>query len=244
MSDSPQRQLAPTPRQRQEARQRGYVALSREFVFALMYAAGGAMLLACGPLWWSGLSEWFVSDVRAAVEPISDPLDYLRERMLRLGWWLFPWLMGLPVVVVLAHWIQHGPLWLPQRLCWNPARVDPLVGAQRLIRARLIVEVLLAVMKISLLGALVVWLFGSYWTRLLRLTVVPPTAWAPSAARLSCDVAAWLGVGLLVWGGIDFAWRLFQHERDLRMSPEELREDVRAVQNHVSDPRPRSRRRN
>lgn len=189
------------------------------------------------------MSEWLKADVRAAAEPLRDPVDHLRARMMWIGWWLLPWLVSIPVVAVLAHWIQHGPLWLPQRLCWNPARVDPLIGAQRLIRPRSIVELLLAVAKIGWLAALAVWLFGKHWTRLLQLTALPQGAWAPAAARLVCDVAAWLGVGLLVWGGVDFAWRLFQHERDLRASPEDEREDVRAVHNHVSDRRLTSHRR-
>src|SRR5690606_36005532 len=183
MSDRSERRSAPTPRQRLEARQQGHVALSREFVFALMYAACGALLLACVPLGWSGMSEWLKADVRAAAEPLRDPVDHLRARMMWIGWLLLPWLVSIPVVAVLAHWIQHGPLWLPQRLCWNPARVDPLIGAQRLIRPRSIVELLLAVAKIGWLAALAVWLFGKHWTRLLQLTALPQGAWAPAAAR-------------------------------------------------------------
>jgi flagellar biosynthetic protein FlhB len=243
MSDESHRQHAPSARRRQEARQQGHVALSREFVLALMYAACGVTLLMLGPVWLSGWTERLQRDVRSAAQPLADPLDHLRSQLLQVGWCLLPWLLGLPVVVVLAHWIQHGPLWLPQRLSWDPARVDPLRGVQRILRARSLAELLLAVVKISVFAALAVWLLEEHWVRILQLTAIADESWARAAARLLCDVAAWLGVGLLVWGGIDFAWRLFQHERELRMSPEEPREDVRAVHNHVSDPRPANRSR-
>ncbi|MCH2132066.1 MAG: EscU/YscU/HrcU family type III secretion system export apparatus switch protein, partial [Pirellulaceae bacterium] len=38
----------------------------------------------------------------------------------------------------------------------------------------------------------------------------------------------------LVFGVIDYALQKLKFERDLQMSPEELREEIRAIQNDVS----------
>jgi flagellar biosynthesis protein FlhB len=243
MTDNGNRQAAPSARQRQEARRQGHVARSREFVFALTYAACGAALLVLGPALINGLMERLRGDLDSAWQPMANPLDHLRSYLIQIGWWLMPWLMALPVVAALAHWVQHGPLWLPERIAWDFARVDAARGTQRVFRVRLLGDLILGLLKIAMLSALACWLLREHWPRILQLTVITGPAWGAAAAHLLFDVAAWLGVGLLVWGGIDFAWQLFQHERELRMTPQEQREDLRAIHNHVSDPRPRGRSR-
>jgi flagellar biosynthetic protein FlhB len=209
-----------------------------------MYAACGAILVGAGPVLVDGLCERLRSDIQSAAQPLDNPLDSLQQYVVQIGWWLMPWLVALPVVVVLAHWVQHGPLWLPERTGWDFARIDFVLGTQRVFRARSLGSLGLGLMKIGLLSGLAIWMLREHWPRLLQLSTIAGLAWGPAAASLLFGLGAWLGVGLLIWGGIDFAWQLYQHERDLRMSPEELRDDVRAVHNHVSDARPRQATRN
>ena len=97
--------------------------------------------------------------------------------------------------------------------------------------------------------------------RLLKLTVVTAVAWydltrqgakilncgqlpLPELATFVVQIVIWtalkIGAALLVLAILDYAYRRIRHERNLRMSPEEMRAELRNLQ---GDPRTTARRR-
>jgi flagellar biosynthetic protein FlhB len=234
MSDSSDRQQSASPRRRQQARQAGQVALSREFVFALVYAACGALLASCGPIWWRGMHERLRVDIQAAGRPLPDPLAHVQEHLVQLGWWLLPWTLVVCLAVIVGHWVQHGPLWLPDRLRWDLGRVDPAAGLSRIVSPACLANFVLGLIKSTLLIALAVWLLREPWREWRAMSSAEPAQLAAQMSTSLLRFAAGLGMGLLIWGGVDFAWRLYLHERKLWMTPEDQREEVRAVHNDVT----------
>ena len=68
-------------------------------------------------------------------------------------------------------------------------------------------------------------------------------AYVPDFEGALLDLASsWLvrlAIGLVVLAGIDFALKRMRFERQLRMSPEELRAEIRAVEGNPEVPRAR-----
>ncbi len=239
MSDADRGEHAASPHRRHEARQQGRVPRSAEFVFAMVYASTGGMVLLYGPTWFTQIRERLRQQLTAASGPMTDPLYHLQHTLVQLGWWLLPWLLVIVVAAIVGHWVQHGPLWLPHRLQPDWGRLSPGRGVQRLLRPQGLATFFLSVSKISILGGLVAWLVFQQWDILMQLSSGAFEDSVHAGTTLLGRCAACLGIGLLIWGGVDFAWQLFQHERDLQMTPEELREEVKAVHNDVSAARQR-----
>jgi flagellar biosynthetic protein FlhB len=203
-------------------------------VFALVYASAGACLVWWGPIWWQGMHERLRVDIQDAGRPLQDPLAYVQQHLVELGWWLLPWTLVVGLAVIMGHWIQHGPLWLPDRLRWDLGRVDPAAGLQRVASPACLAKFVLGLIKTTLLIALAVWLLREPWRQWHLISSAEPARLAAQATRLLLRFAAGLGLGLLVWGGIDFTWQLYLHERKLRMTSEDQREEVKAVHNDVT----------
>jgi type III secretion protein U len=239
MGEMVDREHAASPRRRQQARQRGYVPRSREFVFALVYAAVALTVVAFGPILWRMFGERLRHDLSAAGDPLIDPLAFLQLWIVQGLWWVFPWVLAMGLAAGLGHWLQHGPLWLPDQARWDLERLNPARGLQRLIQPANVLGLLFGTAKLVILCALAGWLLRANWNALLSLSLADAELLAPRAALLLARCGAWLGTALLVWGALDFAWQLFRYERGLRMSPEELREEVQSVHNDVASPRRR-----
>jgi flagellar biosynthetic protein FlhB len=119
------------------------------------------------------------------------------------------------------------------------ARISPLAGIQRLWSRRALVEAGKAALKF---GALVLLVYGPAWT-LLR-AVAPGGITAAQAAVLTFHtaVAVLLRAALVLAaaGALDFAYRRYELEQQLRMTRQEAREEQRETD---GDPAQRARRR-
>lgn len=235
MSGGMDREHAASPRRRKDARQQGRVPNSREFVFAIVFAASSVTLAAFGPLWFARFQESLKTTFVSAGKPLADPVARLQQETVQFGWMVLPFVVVTAMAVVIAHWVQHGPLWLPSRPQPDVSRLNPATGLLRLVRAGTLADVLMAIAKIGVLLSLGVWLVRQQWPSWVQLGSLDSARLGTTAGRLLLRYGAYLGTTLIVWGGIDLAWHLFQHERKLKMTPDELRDEVKAVHNDVLD---------
>ena len=68
----------------------------------------------------------------------------------------------------------------------------------------------------------------SFWAEMLRV-----------AGPLLMRMALWISIGLLLLGGIDYAWQRWKYESALCMTPDDWRDDIKSVHNDVSSLRRR-----
>ena len=106
-------------------------------------------------------------------------------------------------------------------------RLSPLNGAQRIFTARSLVELGKAYAKfvvIALIGGAFIWRSSG---RLLALGNEPLEREIADAAALSGNALLALAGGLGVIAAIDVPWQLFNHRRQLRMSRQEIRDELK-----------------
>jgi flagellar biosynthesis protein FlhB len=234
---------AASPRRRQQARERGQVARSRELVFALVFGFVLVAGISAGPTVWQAGQRWLRSSLRETVSAEMLPADLLTladRHLLQFAVVVLPLLGAVCLTIVLGHWLQHGPLWLPERMAPDVARLSPGTNLSRLGPAVGAGKGVLSLVKLAVLVG-IAW----HWSRanfylIQGLMLVPIKQLAPQLGTLFLRFGCWLGLGLVIVAALDFAWQLWRHERELRMTPDERREEIRAVQNDVSHLRKRS----
>ncbi len=232
----------PTPHRREQARREGHVARSRDLASAAMLLLALGVLTALGGSLAAFLVEfcrnqlggqaWLAADADFALSESHSLLWNLGRRLLPVLGLIF--LAGIAVNVV-----QTGFHFLPQKLNPDLNRVNPLGGLSRLCSSSNLVGLGFGVVKlIVVISAACAVVYGERES-IAGLASLAPSALALRMAHLIFWTALKLGGVLFVLALLDYGYQRWRYERDLRMTPQELREEARNLE---GDPQLASRR--
>lgn len=235
--DAADRSEAATPRRIERAREDGQVALSRETAgFAALLLASIAASLALPAI---GLE--MLRAMRAVLE--RGHALQMSEAAAALGW--LGLLLVAPVAgaaaigAIVATLVQTRGLVSAAQLKPKLAKVSPLAGLKRLFGAEGLAEFVRSLLKLGLVGAALYVAVGD-------LTALQAVLHAPAGAMLAEAAAAaarLVGAALAAFAAIavlDLVWVRFNHLRTLRMTRQELRDEMKESE---GDPYLRARRR-
>jgi flagellar biosynthetic protein FlhB len=233
-----------TPHRRQQAREEGQVAHSQDLASAGLLLGGLVVLLYLAPPLAEFLGQLMARHLGGEAWLTSDRgflLSQWQAVLLGLGGVLLP-ILGLFVVLgAAADLLQFGPLFTPQRVAPDWSRINPLSGFSRLFSLPNFVRLAFGVFKILIVGT-VAWL-ALYHRReeIVGLAGLETMAVATLLWDIGLSTAIKVGVALAVLAILDFGYQWFKHEQDLKMTPQEVREEMRNLQ---GDPQVIARRRN
>ncbi|MBX9701751.1 MAG: flagellar type III secretion system protein FlhB [Acetobacteraceae bacterium] len=229
-ADAQDKTEAPTPRRLEKAREQGQVALSREVVgFATLLAASLAVLFAL-----PALGGAMLVSMRTL---LAAPSEGAALAMLRAaGLALLPVLAATALAAVLATLGQTG--WPGKGLAFEMRRISPMAGLRRLFGVEGGIEVLRTLLKLAAVGA-AIWLAADPAVLGAALTLSPGGLLAAAADAGRGFVLATL-LAFAVVAVLDLVWTRWHLLRQLRMSREELREELRESE---GDPLLKARRR-
>jgi flagellar biosynthetic protein FlhB len=232
-----------TPHRREQAREEGQVVKSQDL--------GSAALLVVGllTLWYlgNGLAVSFGRITREHLggEPwvqmdVHDFLHRLIGLLADVSLALLPILGMLVVTGILINLGQVGFLFLPQKLALDWQRVNPLSNASRIFSATSAVQLGFGLMKVALVAIVAA---ISLWGERERVLLLADREAGEIAVYLF-SIAFWtslkIGAALLILAVFDYGYAFWKHEQDLKMSHQELREEMKQQQ---GDPQVAARRR-
>lgn len=222
-----------TPKRQQDAKRRGQVARSRELNIAAVLLAGSLVFLAARPYFAATLQDIMRRGLSFERAALDDP-DYMVSTFGRAGLDALvaasPLLLALAVAAVggavaIGGWIFSAEPMLPQ---WS--RIDPVQGFKRIFGARGLMEVAKALAKALLIGGMA---FGYMsWARngIASLGLAPLPAALGDTGTLLVMTLLICSAGMLVIAMIDAPFQVWQHNRQLRMSRQEIREEFKETE--------------
>jgi flagellar biosynthetic protein FlhB len=219
-----------SPRRLEEARNKGNVPRSRELnTFAVLIAAS-ATLLIMGPQLVDGMARLLqrgLSFDRSALNAQDFLWNSLVQSMLDMLLLFFPFLLVLIVAVLVAPMMIGGFLFSLQALQPDFARLNPLKGISRMFSATSLVELAKAVAKSLLVGGVGLWVILSYMDESLSLASTSlPAGIAHLGSLLGWAFLLITSVMVLIVG-IDVPFQLWEYFRKLRMTKEEVRQEMK-----------------
>lgn len=225
-SDSDDRTEAPSPKRREEAAKRGQVLGSRDATGFAGLAVGLAVLAGATAVLPALIAHWARGLILLPGEGL-DGLMLIRLKAATQDVAVASVLVALPVgLAALAVQAGLGGLrFSGQKIGFDPARLDPMAGLGRIFSVRGLLELVKAVVKVALLGAIA-------WAALraelpgLRAAAVPGPAglaWALLGALGRVMLRLVLGLGALA--ALDIALQYRSLMQGLRMSRQELRDE-------------------
>ncbi len=235
---------APTPRRREEAREQGNVARSPDLTAAVIIIAGMLMLNWYGP----GL----VRALRVLMTQLlsrewiwDSGIDGISETILRsagaVALAMMPLLIGIMLAAVLVNLAQVGLFFSPKRLRPKLEALSPLKGLTRLFgRGNGLVSLLMNLLKLSLVGLVSYSAIRGRMPQIMAMQELSFLQIFALAAAMVYSIAIRLGLLLLLLALIDYSYQRWRNERTLRMSTQEIKDEMRRME---GDPRVKQRRR-
>lgn len=232
MADAPdkdQQTEAPTQKRKSDAVKEGDVLASKELATALMMLAGVAWLI--------GLGGWFFVGSKALLKSglsldLSDPdrfepLDALSGSLAELA---LPTagLLIASVIAALAAPLMLGSLGMRGKaMAFKGSRINPVAGLKRMFGMQGFIELAKATAKVIALG------YAGYWAISGDIAALPGLAATDSAAAVGFIgdkfilTMTVLTVALILIAGIDVPVQWLRRNQRLRMSKQQLKEEMR-----------------
>ena len=240
----------PTPRRRQEDFEKGDAAVSQEAGIAMSLAV---LLLATAWLL-PGMGPRLIDTFRQGLSKLA-MVDHLGHRLelqkgfvievlvgaaLRIMWLVLP-VAGISVTALVGiNLLQVGPRFQLERLGFDLGKLDPRKGIKRVFSSQFFVSLAKALAK----G------LGIVFIAALALQDRPLELWLLSFGSIYRLPSYLQGIGLsvlfpvtfamVVLALIDFGWTRYRKEEGLKMSKQEVKEDVKS---DSGDPQVRQARR-
>ncbi|BDG73006.1 EscU/YscU/HrcU family type III secretion system export apparatus switch protein [Roseomonas fluvialis] len=223
-SESEDKTEAATPRRIEKAREDGQAAVSREL--AGFGALGGGVLGLTIALPPAGAE--MLRGLRAVLERAHEiPPMVAAIELGRLGM-----LAALPAAVLagagalVATLLQTQMMVSAKGITPQFSRVNPVAALKRLFGVEGAIEFLRTLLKLGLVGAALWWVLGDP-ARLVGLLAMPPGALLREGAKAAIDLAVAALVAFAAIAVLDWLWVRWRHLHRLRMSRQDLKEEMR-----------------
>ena len=230
-----------TPRRRREHRERGQVARSRELNSVAVLLGGLVLLMVSAPVIYAGLTGLMrFAFGGAMLRPVTagSARDLFASFVRRTGGFLAPLAGGLVVAALMASYGQVGFQVTPQALAPKLSRLNPLEGLKRMFSLRAVMRMCMSLLKLAVLVTVFVLAVRGRIGDFLPLAYAPASAVFATLCRTvgvvglqCCGVLAVLAIG-------DYAYQRWENERSMRMTRQELREELKRQE---GDPQVRAR---
>ena len=231
MSDTGERNQAPTPLRLQQARASGDIAKSAELAASLsMLGAIGAAYLT-----FSNISEWLQRSTtdswshRQLSEFSADAVVHQMQGLLfDLAGVLLPFMASIVLITIAANWIQTGPVWLPSKAIPDATNLGLGKWKQKFGLLHLFGIGGLGLPKIAI--GIAVMLVGTWYQRdeLFSLANLPVEALVSRLFSIVALVSLQVAGTLAVLGVFDFGLQWMANRRRLQMSSQEIREELQS----------------
>jgi flagellar biosynthetic protein FlhB len=221
---------APTPKRLQDARKKGQVSKSEEVVSIGVLLVAVLGMRALGPGLWSDMRDMLHEGLANPThEELTTASAYQlgKDSATHTILALLPFLGLLSLAAIAFNIAQTGFMLTGAGLKPNINRINPGAGLKRLISIDGLVRLGKSLGKMSIVS-IVVWL--TLKSRIAELSGLSQFGVAQASGRmatLAFDVALRAAVALFILAVADYAWQRRKFMKQMKMSKEELKQEMR-----------------
>ena len=232
----PEKIYPATPHKRNESREKGQVAKSNELTTTL------ALIAVLGFFFVAGYDTWhhLTNIMYGAFSAIGGQLNAGKTILIFLGLTgvafkiIAPVLIVAVIVGILGNIFQIGLIFSSQPLMPQLSRINPISGFQRILSMRGLFEAVKSIFKIGLIGYIVYVTIMSGLADVFSLVDADKSniaaLFVSIVGRIGFQVFLRAALALLFLSIFDFLYQRWQHEQDIRMTREEIREEMKRTE--------------
>ena len=231
--DGAERTESATPKRLEDARRRGQIPRSRDLSAAAVLMTAGAALSALGSQIAGGLHGVMTRGLTLTREQALNPQQIL-PTLSSAAWEAVlvcaPIFGLIMLAAMLAPLVLGGWSFSTEALVPQFNRLDPLAGIKRMFSGKAVVELGKALAKFGIVAIVAVMVLRRETPALLGLGSEPTGAAIGHAIRLSGQGLLWVSAGMLLIAGFDVPYQLWQYAKQLKMTREEVRQEMKEAE--------------
>lgn len=229
-NDSQERTESPTQKRLEDARKKGQVPRSIDLGAAAVTLAATGALFMFGASAAEGLMRMLVDGLQVRGSELAQDDVMLRQ----LGdsgslalMAIVPLFAAMFVAAVASPALIGGWTFSSEALSFKPERLDPVRGIGRMFSVRSVVELLKSIAKFALIAGIAVLVIRSQLAEIGALATQSIGPAIVEAGRITLYALLSMAAGLGIIAAIDAPFQLWQHTKELRMSMQEIREEMK-----------------
>jgi flagellar biosynthesis protein FlhB len=235
MAEDPggEKTLPASERKKQRAREDGNVAKSQDLNSGVTLLMGLLALYLFGRYTLNTMLEagrYFIGNAHELI-PSNTPIQPLAVKVV---WFLaqavWPVALVMTITGVVLNFLQVGFLITFKPLQPKLDKLNPAKGFKKFASIRSLVELVKSIMKLTMVGFLVWLAFRDETPRIVSLMDLNPVSLVHSVAGLLFNVWWRIALAMVVIGIFDYAFQRWQRERDLRMTHQEAKEEMKEME--------------
>jgi len=230
-ADSEQeRTEAPTPRRRQEARDEGRIPQSVEFGTAVLFLGAATAVSLVAPSAGARVLDLFGGGLRHVGDAANTPgaavalLQVTGRDMVGIVAMLTG---GLAAAALGAGALQGRGVLTMKPLAPDWSRISPSSNASRLVGVRAIADLIKSLLKVGIVGWAVWRALSIAWPDFIDLAGRGPGSLLEAMRHYSVKLLLTAGGVFLALAAADYAYQLWQFQKSLRMSKDEVRQEMK-----------------
>ncbi|MEM8732631.1 MAG: EscU/YscU/HrcU family type III secretion system export apparatus switch protein [Planctomycetota bacterium] len=233
MSDTADRKHLPTPMRRKKALEQGQFARSQDLAVALGMLTAAALLWMFGPTLLRGLRGILSDSLSlnpANFKDSSNLLDAFQDCVLKALWIVVPLLGGILLFSAVQSWIQNRFRLSTSNLKLDLTRLNPSHRIRQLFGSQNAMQLAFSVLKAAAIFGIVGYRLhqGGLLPMASSLAAVDGVEQAAGEVGYALvGIAFEVGCVLLLLGCADYAMQWYRTEQSLKMTDEELREELK-----------------
>lgn len=243
MSD---RTEAPTPFRRSEARRKGQVAKSVEVNSAVIMLASFWLLSLTTPGSYRALAG-LMRDSFSALSATDITLTTVQAQGLTIAVLMVqaaaPLALALLALGIAANLGQVGLMFSTHALQPDFNKINPLTGFKRLLSPRGLVDLGKSLLKVGIIGLIVYQVLRDNYAAIAATSRMSLTAAIGAITDIGLSMGYRVALAMVVIAVADFFYQRYEFEKNLRMSKQEIREEMKRFENPQLKARIRARQR-
>ncbi len=222
-----------TPHRREQAREKGQVPYSQDLGSAILLLAGAGLLKMFGASLATSVTNVMRRLLSEPLQMRGDDQMFLAMTgglMQEIGGTLSLMLLMLVLAAVATSVAQVGFLFVPDKVAPDISRLNPISGLQRLFSSQAAARLgfgLFKVLIVAVVSVAVVWRRSG---TVLEAAELDMASMAKLLIDVSFETVFWVGGALLTLALGDLFFQRWKHEQDLRMTAQEMKEEMKNLQ--------------
>jgi flagellar biosynthetic protein FlhB len=233
LSEGADKTEQPTQKRLDDARKKGQVARSQDFNGAMSLVGAAAMLGWWGPAMWSqtvGLIRECLTHLLVQWgSPTANPhgmvplLSQLIEQAFNILW---PFFFGVALLGVGASLLQNKLHFSPEALTPSLDKINPLNGFKRIVAMRSVVELVKAILKMTIIGVVATSVISGH-IELLSIGMLPFQSAVDTVVKVVGEVMTSACATFFVLGFADWMYQKYELNKQLRMTKQDVKDEVK-----------------
>lgn len=220
----------PTAKRLEESRKKGQIPRSKELNTFVTLIVSAALFLFMGQSMVRELLKMMQHQLDLSRPVIFDPatpLIHFKLAMTEGYMAILPLMLILLVADLLTPMIMGGWNFSEEALEPKFSKLNPLEGIKKIVGIQGVVELIKAIIKVLLIG-IVAWnLFNFYFVDFMGLSRLTPERGITRAGEIIVISVLVLSATFLLLVLIDVPYQLWNHQRQLKMTKQEVRDEMK-----------------